>query len=181
MRLFRPRTTAPEIERFLGWLAATPYPWHLRADGKLRADVDGTEICAVTGVARHREARRYSVGDWVRAGAQLGLSYAAAGLIVDAADGRAAGTPLRILRTRLLIAARVAPTSRPPLVVARPRHILGRDLRPRPSMSSAIAETIVSGNHGYTLCTLSRPLAGRSGPASAAGDDHDDAERSGGA
>jgi hypothetical protein len=97
----------PDLETFLQWLAATPYVWQLRADGRLRADDHGTALCAITAVARHREALAFSVGDWVRAGDRLGLSYADAGLIVDAADGRAVSARLKTLRARLLLAARI--------------------------------------------------------------------------
>ena len=83
------RAITPDLERFLQWLAETPYSWQLQADGRLRASDGGAVLCAVTAVARHRQALAFSVGDWVRAGASLGLSYATAGLIVDAADGRA--------------------------------------------------------------------------------------------
>jgi len=96
---------APDIEIFLQWLAATPYSWRLQSDDRLRTDDDGAVLCAVTAVARYREALAFSVGDWVRAADSLGLSYASAGLIVDAADGRTAGTRAKTLRRRLLLAA----------------------------------------------------------------------------
>ena len=102
---------APDVEVFLQWLAETPYPWGVGDDGRLRADDHGVVLCAVTAVARHREALAFSVGDWVRAGHRLGLSYASAGLIVDAADGRTRGPRLKMLRGRLLLAARIATTS----------------------------------------------------------------------
>ena len=102
---------APDVEAFLQWLAETPYPWSVGDDGRLRADDHGVVLCAVTAVARHREALAFSVGDWVRAGHRLGLSYASAGLIVDAADGRTIGPRLKMLRARLLLAARIATTS----------------------------------------------------------------------
>jgi len=118
-RLLAPRPSA-DLERFLGLLAATPYTWSLGLDGKLRADDHGEPLCAVTGVARHRAHQIFSVGDWVRAGECLGLSYRSAGLIVDAADARLSNAFLKALRARLLLAARAgtAPVSAP---IADPR------------------------------------------------------------
>jgi hypothetical protein len=110
----RDRGVAPDVETFLQWLAATPYSWDVQADGRIRADDHGTALCAVTAVARHRQALAFSVGDWVRAGASLGLSYATAGLIVDAADGRATSGGSKMLRARLLGAARIGAKPAPP-------------------------------------------------------------------
>jgi len=101
--------STPDLDVFLQWLAETPYSWHVQADGRLRADDHGAVLCAVTAVARHREALAFSVGDWVRAGDRLGLSYASAGLVVDAADGRTINRRLKMLRARLLLAARITP------------------------------------------------------------------------
>ena len=106
-RLLAPARPSPDLETFLGWLAATPYTWSLGSNGKLRADDHGEPLCAVTGVARHRAHQIFSVGDWVRAGECLGLSYRSAGLIVDAADARLSNAFLKALRARLLLAARV--------------------------------------------------------------------------
>ena len=127
---------APDVERFLQWLAATPYSWGVQADGRLRADDHGTVLCAVTAVARHREALAFSVGDWVRAGDSLGLSYASAGLIVDAADGRTSNPRLKMLRERLLDAAHIDTASvHSPLSVCviTPRHVPGRRRSVRPT------------------------------------------------
>jgi hypothetical protein len=107
---------APEIEIFVQWLAATPYSWRLQADGRLRADDHGAVLCAVTAVARHREALAFSIGDWVRAADSFGLSYASAGLVVDAADGRATSTRVKRLRRRLLVAAGIGRGSALPAV-----------------------------------------------------------------
>jgi len=104
----------PDLEVFLQWLAATPYGWDIQADGRIRAEDHGAVLCAVTAVARHREALAFSVGDWVRAGESLGLSYASAGLIVDAADGRTTSRRLKMLRARLLLAARITPAPASP-------------------------------------------------------------------
>jgi hypothetical protein len=119
---------APDVEIFLQWLAETPYPWGLGDDGRLRADDHGVVLCAVTAVARHREALAFSVGDWVRAGHRLGLSYASAGLIVDAADGRTRGPRLKMLRARLLLAAGIADASVDGPILPRRRSL--RYLRP---------------------------------------------------
>ena len=108
-----PPPLPPAVETFIAWLAATPYAWHLTPDGKLRADDHGEAICAVTGVVRHRTRRSFSLGDWVRAGDCLGLSYASAGLVVDAADGRLSSTRLKTLRRRLLLAAGIASPAAP--------------------------------------------------------------------
>jgi len=106
----------PDLEVFLQWLAATPYGWDIQADGRIRAEDHGAVLCAVTAVARHREALAFSVGDWVRAGESLGLSYASAGLIVDAADGRTTSRRLKLLRARLLLAARITPAPASPTI-----------------------------------------------------------------
>jgi hypothetical protein len=111
LRLFGARRTSGAVEAFLDRLAATPYGWRLGPDGKLRALDGDTVLCAVTGVARHRTGQRYSVGDWIRAGARVGLSYADACLVVAAADGCPAGAAARRLRRRLLAAARLAPST----------------------------------------------------------------------
>lgn len=133
--LASPRPSA-DLERFLGWLAATPYTWSLGSDGKLRADDHGEPLCAVTGVARHRAHQIFSVGDWVRAGECLGLSYRSAGLIVDAADARLSNAFLKALRARLLLAARVgtAPVSAP---IADPRGSRAR----RPRLATVASRT----------------------------------------
>jgi hypothetical protein len=79
----------------------------VRPDGRLRAHDGSAEICAVTGVVRHRTGRTYGVGDWVRAGASIGLSYAEAGLLVEAADGCSSSALAETLRRRLLLATRI--------------------------------------------------------------------------
>jgi hypothetical protein len=109
-RLFTPRPS-PALEQLLGWLAATPYVWHLNSAGKLRAREQGAELCPVTGVVRYRARALYGVGDWVRAADQIGLSYADACLVVQAADvPRPPSARLRTLRQRLLAATRLAST-----------------------------------------------------------------------
>lgn len=135
-RLLAPPRPSPDLEAFLGWLAATPYTWSLGPDGKLRADDHGEPLCAVTGVARHRAHQIFSVGDWVRAGECLGLSYRSAGLVVDAADARLSNAFLRALRVRLLLAARVgtAPVSAP---IADPRDSRAR----RPRLATVASRT----------------------------------------
>jgi hypothetical protein len=113
-RLFIARPS-PTLERLLGWLAATPYAWQLTADGKLRAREPGAEMCPVTGVVRHRTRALYGIGDWVRAADAIGLSYADACLVVQAADlVRPPSQLVRRLRRRLLLATGVeTPTSAP--------------------------------------------------------------------
>lgn len=111
-RLFAPTPLSPAMERFLGWLGETPYHWYVSPNGKLRALERGAELCAVTGVARYRDGAVFGPGDWARAAAAIGLSYAEAALIVTAADaaGPAHGPVLR-LRDRLLLAARIGSAS----------------------------------------------------------------------
>lgn len=107
-RLFTPRPS-PALEQLLGWLATTPYVWHLNSDGKLRAREHGAEMCPVTGVVRYRARALYGVGDWVRAADHIGLSYADACLVVQAADvPRPPSARVRTLRQRLLAATRLA-------------------------------------------------------------------------
>jgi hypothetical protein len=108
-RLFTPRPS-PALEQMLGWLATTPYAWYLNPDGKLRTREHGAEMCPVTGVVRHRTRARYGVGDWVRAAERIGLSYADACLVVQAADVCQPPTArMRRLRQRLLVATGIAP------------------------------------------------------------------------
>jgi hypothetical protein len=112
-RLFTPRPS-PALEQMLGWLATTPYVWYLNPDGKLRAREHGAEMCPVTGVVRHRTRATYGVGDWVRAADRIGLSYAEACLVVQAADvARPPTARVRRLRQRLLGAARLASSHAP--------------------------------------------------------------------
>jgi len=100
--------SSPAIERFVGLLAATPYRWRLTPEGKMRAHLGSTEMCAITGAVRYRTGARFSIGDWVRAAEVLGLSYAEAGRIVAAADGvRPLEARTRRLRERLLVAGRI--------------------------------------------------------------------------
>src|SRR5437899_2210763 len=65
-RLFAPPQPSPVLEKFLGWLAETPYQWYVASDGKIRARQQDAEVCAVTAVVRHRAGVTLSVGDWVR-------------------------------------------------------------------------------------------------------------------
>jgi hypothetical protein len=96
------------MEEFVGWLAETPYPWDIASNGKIRAHVQDAEICAITGVVRHRTGIAFSVGDWVRAADMLGLSYMEAGLIVAAVDEAGpSGARTHLLRKRLLVATRL--------------------------------------------------------------------------
>src|SRR5207249_3119867 len=106
--LFTERTSSPAIERFLGVLTDTPYRWRVTPEGKIRAYLGDAEACVITGAVRHWTRARFSVGDWVRAADVLGLSYAEAGCIVEAADAVEPVTAkARRLRRRLLAATRV--------------------------------------------------------------------------
>jgi hypothetical protein len=111
-RLFPASHLSPGVEALIGTLAATPYVWEVRPDGKLRANDGSAELCVVTAVVRYRTARAYGVGDWVRAAASIGLSYAEAGLIVEAADTRSPSARARVVRRRLLGAARTTSPAR---------------------------------------------------------------------
>jgi len=84
--LFTEPTSSPAIETFLGMLTDTPYRWRVRPDGKIRTHLGDSEACVITGAVRHWTRARFSVRDWVRAADVLGLSYADAGCIVEAAD-----------------------------------------------------------------------------------------------
>jgi hypothetical protein len=106
-RALAPRPS-PAVERFVGWLAATPYDWDVGPDGKLRAHEREATLCAVTGVALSLTGETYSIGDWIHAADGIGLSYADAGLLVAAADGLPASRAARRLRPRLLAAAEMA-------------------------------------------------------------------------
>lgn len=103
-RPFAPQPISPALTSFADCLAATPYEWYLRPDGRLRAREHGTEMCALTAVARYRIGRTYSVGDWIHAGESIGLSSADSGLIVAASDRRRASALVERLRQRLLMA-----------------------------------------------------------------------------
>jgi hypothetical protein len=130
-RLFGPRPTPPAIERFIRSLGETPYQWYVNPSGKLRTRGQGGEMCAITGVLLHRTGLYHGIGDWVRAADRIGLSYAEAGRILDAADLRSSNERTRRLRARLLSAARVGST-RPP--------------RPEPdAMDLALAELVADG------------------------------------
>jgi hypothetical protein len=143
---------SPALERFLEWLAQTPYDWSIRADGKIRAHDAGTELCAITGVVRHRTGLRFDVGDWVRAGDLIGLSYADAGLVVEAADVTGpAGRRVKRMRARVLAAARLAGAASP-----LPR-------RPDP-MDRALAELIDEGTEAPTPSPPGSPSPRRSKP-----------------
>jgi hypothetical protein len=106
-RLFTASRPLPALREFVDALGTTPYLWHLQADGRLRATTALGELCAITGVVRHRTGVLYSVGDWVRAGEQIGLSFTEAGLIVEAADRPHSSNPVvAALRARMLAAVR---------------------------------------------------------------------------
>ena len=66
-KLFVEPPVSPATERFLGLLNQTPYRWRQTADGKIRAMLDGAQICVITGAVRHWTGISFSVGDWVRA------------------------------------------------------------------------------------------------------------------
>jgi hypothetical protein len=143
---------SPALERFLEWLAETPYAWGIRADGKIRAHDASTELCAITGVVRHRTGLRFDVGDWVRAGDLIGLSYADAGLVVEAADvTRPGGRRVKRMRARVLAAARLAGAASPPV------------RRPDP-MDRALAELIDEGTGAPTPSAPGSPSPRRSRP-----------------
>jgi len=111
-RLFAAPRPSPALEQFVAALGATPYAWHVRADGRLRAPYGGDELCAITGVVRHRTGSLYSTGDWVRAAERIGLSYAEAGLIVEAADRpRSSNTLVAGLRAQMLAAIEARPSA----------------------------------------------------------------------
>jgi hypothetical protein len=112
-RLFGSTPTSPAIERFVGWLGETPYQWYVNPSGTLRARGRGGEMCAITGVALHQTGVYHGIGDWVRAADQIGLSYADAGRILDAADLRSSSELTRCLRARLVSAAGVWSTRSP--------------------------------------------------------------------
>lgn len=100
--MFAPRPLSPALTRFVECLAVTPYNWFVRPDGKLRAREHGRPMCALTGVARYRTGRTYSVGDWIHAGESIGLSPAEAALVVDASDHCHGAPRIQRLRHRLL-------------------------------------------------------------------------------
>ena len=137
-RLFAPRPS-PALEQMLGWLATTPYAWYLTPTGKLRAREQGAEMCPVTGVVRHRTRELYGIGDWVRAGGRVGLSYGDASLVVQAADvSRPPTARVRRLRQRLLVATRIscpdAPSGGDPMDRALADLLAGRTERPGASI-----------------------------------------------
>src|SRR5215472_9340987 len=113
-RLFVAPPVSPTTERFLGLLNQTPYQWRQTVDGKIRAMLDGAQLCVITGAVRHWTGISFSVGDWVRAADVLGLSYRDAGLIVEAADElRPPTTGTVHLRQRLFAATGIAPRPAP--------------------------------------------------------------------
>ena len=111
-RPFGPQPISPTLTIFVDCLAATPYQWYLRPDGRLRTRESGTEMCALTAVARYRIGRTYSVGDWIHAGESIGLSSTEAGLIVAASDRRRASALVERLRQRLVMATLGKPRRR---------------------------------------------------------------------
>ncbi|HEX2441841.1 MAG TPA: hypothetical protein VHT71_26250 [Methylomirabilota bacterium] len=109
-RLFAAPAPSPALQQFVDALGSTPYAWHVSADGRLRAAEGDEELCAITGVVRHRTGAFYSVGDWVRAAERIGLSYGEAGLIVEAADRpRSSNAVVAELRARMLAVIRTRP------------------------------------------------------------------------
>ena len=114
-RLFAPAPPSPAMEEFLGWLAQTPYRWYIASNGKIRAREQGAEMCAVTGVVRHRAGVIFGVGDWVKAAEMIGLTYLEAGLVVTAADfAELPCVRMNHLRLRLLAATRIESSPAPP-------------------------------------------------------------------
>jgi len=103
--MFARHSFSPTLTSFVDCLAVTPYDWHVRPDGKLRAGEQGAPMCALTAVARYRTGRAYSVGDWIHAAESIGLSAAEAALVVEASDCSHASTRIERLRRRLLNAA----------------------------------------------------------------------------
>lgn len=103
--MFARHSLSPALTSFVDCLAVTPYDWHVRPDGKLRAGEYGTTMCALTAVARYRTGRAYSVGDWIHAAESIGLSAAEAALVVEASDRSHASPRIEPLRLRLLNAA----------------------------------------------------------------------------
>jgi hypothetical protein len=137
-RALGPRPPAPALERFVGWLAATPYDWGVGPDGKLRAHEGEATLCAVTAVTLSLTGKMYSIGDWVRAADRIGISYADAGLLVAAADGQPASRATRRLRGRLLAAADVASRRRRVTFEGRPERLTVRGHRhPRSRRAAA--------------------------------------------
>ena len=111
-KLFVAPPVSPTTERFLGLLNQTPYLWRQTAEGKIRAMLDGAQLCVITGAVRHWTGISFSVGDWVRAADVLGLSYRDAGLIVEAADEFRPATAGTVqLRQRLFAATGIEPRS----------------------------------------------------------------------
>ena len=150
-KLFVEAPMSPATNRFLGLLNQTPYRWQQTVDGKIRAMLDGAQLCVITGAVRHWTGINFSVGDWVRAAHVLGLSYREAGLIVEAADeirpptGRTAQ-----LRQRLFAATGI--DARPALAMQDPvDRALAEMLRKRaidgdaPWMMPVVAEECVAG------------------------------------
>lgn len=80
----------------------------MTSDGKIRAREHAEELCAITGVVRHRTGVAFSVGDWVRAADTIGLSFREAALVLAAADGTwGPEASVNTLRQRLLVASRI--------------------------------------------------------------------------
>lgn len=113
-KLFVAPPVSPATERFLDLLNQTPYRWRQTVDGKIRAMLDGAQLCVITGAVRHWTGISFSVGDWVRAADVLGLSYRDAGLIVEAADEVRPATARTVqLRQRLFAATGIEPRPAP--------------------------------------------------------------------
>jgi hypothetical protein len=129
-RWFAEPAVSPAIDRFLRLLTRTPYRWGQQPDGRIRADLEGTQICVITGAVRHWAGVSFSIGDWVRAADVLGLTYKEAGLIVEAADEvRPAAPGSVVLRRRLLDATRIGIRSAKPAVQDPIDRALGELLR----------------------------------------------------
>ena len=106
-RLTTPRPLSPALETFLAELAKTPDVWQVEPNGKLRAHQGGDPMCVITGVTLYRTDQSYGIDDWIHAADSIGLSYTEAGLIVAAADNPVMSGFVKILRGRLLDAARI--------------------------------------------------------------------------
>jgi hypothetical protein len=149
-KLFVEPPVSPATERFLGLLNQTPYRWRQTADGKIRAMLDGAQICVITGAVRHWTGISFSVGDWVRAADVLGLSYRDAGMIVEAADEfRPPTARTAQLRQRLFAATgiepRTAPVMRDPVDRALAELLLKRAVDgDAPSVMPVVAEACVA-------------------------------------
>jgi len=139
-RWFAEPAVSPAIDQFVGLLTGTPYRWGQQPDGRIRADLEGTQICVITGAVRHWTGVSFSIGDWVRAADALGLTYKEAGLIVEAADEVRPAAPGAVaLRQRLLDATRIGIRSAKPAVSDPVDRALSELLREPATARSALA------------------------------------------